>query len=341
MRARRLRWSSIHCSEALAKTRSSPSSSQVAMSPCREREPGHVGVGRLGPGQHGRGRVDAHGLLGRHLLVQDLGQVPRATARDRRCGRLGTGWHRASRSSNGCWRSERNRSYWSGLHPSIGVTVTALMSTPSRDARRPRAARPAATPRLTWENGSPAAPVSGATSATGRDDGTVAANRAGARRASPSSGSRATSSTVSRLPRNVVQARPRRTTRVSSSAGRVQSRWRSSLVILSATVTSPSWGTGSGRPATPPCQRVHHQRAADGHQLFAERGQCDVVVDRHGAHGVDGTGVEPLLHLHEAHTGLVVAGEDGPLDRAPRRASAAAARSAGSPSAPARAAGPG
>ena len=43
-----------------------------------EGEPGHVGVRRLGPGQHRRRRVDPDRLLGRHLLVQDLGQVARA-----------------------------------------------------------------------------------------------------------------------------------------------------------------------------------------------------------------------------------------------------------------------
>ena len=57
------------------------------------------------------------------ILVRSPVPHPRSTTRP-----PGTGWHSVSRSSKGCWRSERNRSYWSGLHPSIGVTVTALMS---------------------------------------------------------------------------------------------------------------------------------------------------------------------------------------------------------------------
>ena len=216
MRARRLRWSSIHCSDALAKTRSSPSSSQVAMSPWANERPATSRVVRLGPGQHRRRRVDARpsprpAISSCRILVRSPVPHPRSTMRP-----PGTGWHSVSRSSKGCWRSERNRSYWSGLHPSIGVTVTALMSSPSRDARRPRAARRAATPRLTWANGSRAAPARSTQGpAARRHDRPV--ERTGRAPVDAGLGRRRAraSSTVSRLPRNVVQARPRRTTRLS------------------------------------------------------------------------------------------------------------------------------
>ena len=271
------------------------------------------------------------------ILVRSPVPQPRSTMRP-----PGTGWHSVSRSSKGCWRSERNRSYWSGLHPSIGVTVTALMSSPSRDARRPRAAPRAATPRLTWENGSRAAPVAA--------PGSRRPSRRPDRASEPGGSSSAPASAGAE--RDLEHGQPLAPERRPGPAqahdplelrraGSVQSRWRSSLLILSARVTSPACGTGSGRPATPWASASTTSALATVDQLVAQRGERDVVVERHGAHGVDGSGVEPLFHLHQADTGLVVAGEDGALDRAPRRASAATARSAGSPSGSARAAGPG
>ena len=119
----------------------------------------------------------------------------------------------------------------------------------------------------------------------------------------------------SRVPRNVVQARPRRTTRVSCVAGCVQSRWRSSAVIFSAMVTSPCCGTGSGSPDSPPA-RVSTRRSPPT-ATRRRRSSSSVTSSSRGTvpHRVDRPGVEARLDLHDTDTGLGVAGEDRPLDR--------------------------
>ena len=87
------------------------------------------------------------------------------------------------------------------------------------------------------------------------------------------------------------------------------------MLIFSAMVASPCWGTGAGKPATPSASASTTSALATATNSWRERGQRDLVVERHRAHGVDRTRVEPLLHLHEAHAGLAVAGEDGAFDR--------------------------
>ena len=64
---------------------------------------------------------------------------PRSTTRPR-----GTGVHSATRSSNGFRRSAWNRSYCSGFHPSIGVTVTGpcLVAAETLSDRRAHTAGP-------------------------------------------------------------------------------------------------------------------------------------------------------------------------------------------------------
>ena len=85
-------------------------------------------------------------------------------------------------------------------------------------------------------------------------------------------------------------------------------------------VTSPSCGTGSGKPETPCASASTSKALATGDQLGAQRGERDVVAEWHRRTAYTGP-VEPLFHLHQADTGLVVAGEDGALDR--RRAAPA------------------
>lgn len=48
-------------------------------------------------------------------------------------------------------------------------------------------------------------------------------------------------------------------------------------------------------------------------QLLGELGGCARTCGQRAAHAVV-AGVEPLLHGHDAHADLLVAGEDGPLD---------------------------
>ena len=236
------------------------------MSPCAKERPATSACAALArasmAGDESMPTVSSACIFSCRILVRSPVPHPRSTMRP-----PGTGWHSLRRSSKGCWRSERNRSYWSGLHPSIGVTVTALMSSPSRDARRPQAARRAATRRLTWANGSPAGPAAARGYPPPSPRPVRRAHRADPAPAPGSASATAPPSTLSRLPRKVVQAPPSRTTRLSSTAGSAQSRWRSSLVIFSAMVTSPRCGTGSGNPATPSGQRVDDQRAGDCDQL--------------------------------------------------------------------------
>ena len=86
------------------------------------------------------------------------------------------------------------------------------------------------------------------------------------------------------------------------------------MLILSAMVTSPSWGTGSGRPATPWASASTTSALATVTSSLAQRGERDVVVEWARCARRRRARIEPLLHLHEADARLAVAGQDGALD---------------------------
>ena len=126
--------------------------------------------------------------------------------------------------------------------------------------------------------------------------------------------------TFSRLPRNVVHAPPSRTCR-SPLARRP--------VPVEAQVVAVELG-GVGRLADlrlrrAPARRAARRRAARvPTSTRSARSASPVVVGRRSAPRrarSTGAGVEPLLQLHQAHAGDVVAGQQRPLDR--RRAAPA------------------
>ena len=88
-----------------------------------------------------------------------------------------------------------------------------------------------------------------------------------------------------------------------------------------------------GRNTQSVLQRRDQEPAADIDQLVAELVCSHRVTDRHVDPGVHATGVEPFLDGHHAHAGDTVTLEQRSLDRSRATASAAAARSADSPSA--------
>ena len=76
-------------------------------------------------------------------------------------------------------------------------------------------------------------------------------------------------------------------------------------------VGSPTWGPGVRRER----QRVEQEVGAEVDEPGAELTGGFVVADLRGRPCVDRAGVEALLDLHDADAGLVVAGENGALDR--------------------------
>ena len=257
MRARRLRWSSIHCSDALAKTRSRPSPSQVAMSPCDEGEPGARRSARPAPGPAWPATSRRRPSPWPPSPRAGSWSGRRSRSRGRRRARRGRGGTASGdRRTAADVRSGTARTGRGSTRRSESRSLHSCLVRPETLAR-PQAGRRGATRRLTWANGSRAGPAA----ARGRRPPSPPPARRATRAAAGGGGvgvrRRAASSTVRRLPRKVVQARPSRTTRWSCTAGSAQSRCRSSLVIFSAIVASPALGLGVGqtRPRRRPARR--------------------------------------------------------------------------------------
>ncbi len=146
--------------------------------------------------------------------------------------------------------------------------------------------------------------------------------RHGRRRARPVRGDRRRSrgaataaSTLRRRPRNVVHAPPTRTSRSSSAAGRVPVELQLGGVDLGRVrgLALLRLAGRAGRLAA--CARAASVPAATRRARRARR-PSRAGADGDGARSAyTGTGVEALLDLHDAHAGLVVAGQQGPLDR--------------------------
>ena len=190
-----------------------------------------------------------------------------------------------------------------------------------RGAHRPRGAHPGPNPPPPWELGSRAAPVAAAMchvrcSPMFRPASPV--GRAGLLGPGPDSdGPDGVAPRIpSRRPRNVVQARPRRTTRMELRSPRSSHRrWRSSGVNLDAMVGSPSWGSGTGRPASPPA-RSTRSAAACLDQFGAQRRQVGVLADGHHATARrPGPVSSPSSSFMRQTPVSLVSGEDRPLDR--------------------------
>ena len=82
------------------------------------------------------------------------------------------------------------------------------------------------------------------------------------------------------------------------------------------------------RPLLELAERPDHQGRAAARELVVELAGRRLGTDGHVLGGADGAGVQSLLHAHDRDRRLRVAGHDGALDRAPRRASAAGGRRA-------------
>ena len=133
----------------------------------------------------------------------------------------------------------------------------------------------------------------------------------------------------SRSARNVVHAPPTRTSAVDlDRPGGDQSISNSAGSILGAYVTSPTWGSGS--PSRRRRQRVDEQAVPTCDELGSRARRAVAGRDRHLGPGDTRRRCRAPPRRAITHTPVtVVAGEQRPLDRAPRRASAAAARSGG------------
>ena len=300
------------------------------MSPDADQEAGHVTVGRLGTREHRRRRVDADRFLRLHSLrstsVRSPVPHPRSTTRP-----PGTGWQSIRRSSKGCWRSERNRSYCSGLHPSIGVTVTSLILSPSRDAHSPWAERHGSTRRLTWGNGSRMDVVAILENALIRHHrGADECPRRGLVVIRLSFADQRVEYAQAPAPERgpgVLEAND--AVQLLGRLGPVQVKILLCDLLGHRHVAALRLGLGQTLQAVLQC--VDEQVAGRVHEARPKRRERDVSVHGYPADGIDVPRVEPFCDLHEAHTGLGVAREDRPLHRRRAVASAAATRSARSP----------
>ena len=197
--------------------------------PARTRARARRRVTACARAEHGRRGVDADRLLRPPSPRAGSWSGRRSRTRGRRRARPGpdgtaSGDRRmAAGAPSGTARTGRGSTRRSESQSPLSCLVR------SRAARRPRAARRAATRRLTWANGSRAAPAASTRApSAGRDGGPDQGARAQPRPWPRRRRSTAASSTVSRLPRNVVQARPRRTTRGAARRAGPSRRWRSS-----------------------------------------------------------------------------------------------------------------
>ena len=188
-----------------------------------------------------------------------------------------------------------------------------LMSSPSRAARPAQAARRAATPRLTWANGSRAGPAAARGHRPPWHRPVRRAHQAVRRRSGPGV-DHCSVQHVEPFPpeRGPGLLQPHHSFELYGRLGPVEVEVflgdllrQGDLALL---------GHGVRQPRHPVRQRVHDQRAGDGDHFLPERREADLVIERHRADRVNRTGVETLLDLHQADASLVVTGEDGPLD---------------------------
>ena len=80
-----------------------------------------------------------------------------------------------------------------------------------------------------------------------------------------------------------------------------------------------SWCTvllfGYGESVDPIGEHLDQQLATDTYQLLSQCSEFDFVVQGNYSAGIDRPCVESLFHLHDAHTSLVISGQNRSLNR--------------------------
>ena len=219
------------------------------------------------------------------LLVQDGGQVARAAPEVDHAAARATGSTQRQQVVEGllALRSGTARTGRGSTRRSESPSPLPCLVRPQALAVRRRARR-AASPRLTWVNGSRAAPVR----APGRPrpppppaprsvPGGLRHCRVRPRRRTPS-----LRAPVSRAPRNVVQARPRRTTRVSCAGPAAPSRGAGPRAVIFSAIGRLARAGARGRavPPRPPARASTRSGSADVDEPGAQRVERHLVVER-------------------------------------------------------------